>query len=145
MSSGRGPFGLPKVHEEERRRALEDPGVSWKDWLSSSFAKTYLGLAFFIADGLLIASWFGPPANYPAMIGTTALALYLEYLAWQYPMVPAPGVGRGPRYSPGHRPRRTQAKVVEVPRSADPSVRARPVEPLGQAAPGRSSPDAGGP
>lgn len=101
MSSGRGPFGLPKVHEEERRRALEDPGVSWKDWLSSSFAKTYLGLAFFIADGLLIASWFGPPANYPAMIGTTALALYLEYLAWQYlwylprAWAEAPGTPRG--------------------------------------------------
>jgi hypothetical protein len=84
MSADRGLFGFRKLTKEERERALADPGPSWREWLASSFAKTYLGLAFFIADGIVIASWFQPRLNVVGLVGSTLGAVYLEYLAWQY-------------------------------------------------------------
>ncbi|MCI4357924.1 MAG: hypothetical protein L3J95_01895 [Thermoplasmata archaeon] len=84
MSAGRGWFGLPKIDPEEKERALHDPGPPWRVWLASSFAKTYLGLGFLISDGIIFASWLGPPPNWPGLVGSLALALYLEHLLWQY-------------------------------------------------------------
>jgi hypothetical protein len=84
MSAGRGWFGLPKIDPEEKERALHDPGPPWRVWLSTSFAKTYLGLGYLIADGIVLSSWLGPPPNWAGMSGSIALALYLEYLLWQY-------------------------------------------------------------
>jgi hypothetical protein len=131
MSSGRGLFGLPKLDEEERQRAVEDPGPSWGEWVSSSFAKTYLGLGFFIADAILVASWFGPPADYPAMFGTTALALYLEYLAWQY-------LWYQPKASAGERPVRQRPDASDAGQRGA-SALARAVHPFAR---GRWSPAA---
>jgi hypothetical protein len=84
MSADRGWFGLPKIDPEEKEQALQDPGTPWSAWLSSSFAKTYLGLGFVIADGILLASWLGPPPEWGAAVGSLALAVYGEYVLWQY-------------------------------------------------------------
>ena len=84
MSSGRGLFGFPKVSPEEKQRALQDPGPSWREWLSGSFAKTYLGLGFFIADAIIVAYWLGPPIVLTGLVVSIVIAIYLEYLCWQF-------------------------------------------------------------
>ncbi|HEV2519666.1 MAG TPA: hypothetical protein VGX00_03480 [Thermoplasmata archaeon] len=84
MAARRGWFGFPKIDPEEKQRALSDPGPGWKEWAMSSFAKTYLALGFLIADGILVASWIAPGPNLIGLLGSAALALYLEYLLWQY-------------------------------------------------------------
>ncbi len=76
-------FGRPKPTEEEKRRALAEPGPTWRHWFYSSFAKMYLGLGLFIVDGIVAAAFLTPPANVPALLGVLALLLYLEVLLWQ--------------------------------------------------------------
>ena len=78
-----GPFGFPKLEDEERRRAIEDPGPSWKEWFFSSFAKVYLGLAWFVLDAILAATWL-EAGLWVGAAGSVPAAAFLEYLAYQY-------------------------------------------------------------
>jgi hypothetical protein len=68
--------------EAERRAAQADPGVPWREWFYFSFLKVWIALAFLIADGLVIG-FFVEARSIPGLIGGTAIALYLEFLAFQ--------------------------------------------------------------
>lgn len=76
-------LGLPKLEGEERRRAIEHPGPSWREWFYTSFLKAWLGLLFFIVDAWILTAFLSPFA--PALlVPSVAAALYLELLLWRY-------------------------------------------------------------
>ncbi len=70
-------------YQEEKRRALADPGPSWKEWMLHDFAKWWMGLLFVILDSWLAAFWF-EPINVLGLVASLALAVYAEYLVYQY-------------------------------------------------------------
>jgi hypothetical protein len=75
--------GLPKLEGESRKRAIEDPGPSWREWFYSSFMKTWLVLGFLILDSWAALTW-AQPLNVPAMAGSVAAAAYGEFLLWRF-------------------------------------------------------------
>jgi hypothetical protein len=87
-SPSRGLFGRPKPTEEERQKALEDPGEPWGQWFYFTFLKVWIPLGFLILDG-----WIAGAAlevrNYPALVIGLVAAVYLEFLAfralWAHP------------------------------------------------------------
>ncbi|HKV90489.1 MAG TPA: hypothetical protein VJQ43_04735 [Thermoplasmata archaeon] len=85
MSTSRsgGLLGQLRPTEEERRRALEDPGVSWREWFYFTFLKTWLGLGFLVADALLASAW-AESRNYLGLAVSLAAVVYLEFLAFRY-------------------------------------------------------------
>ncbi len=74
---------LPKLEGEERKQALDDPGPSWSQWFFFSFAKVWTILAFLILD-VFVVTGFGSPFDPWGLFPTLALALYGEYLLYQY-------------------------------------------------------------
>lgn len=74
---------FPKLRGEARRKALADPGPSWTEWFYRSFARTWIVLGFFIGD-LFVAALFSVPLDIPALIVGLALAVYAEWLLYQY-------------------------------------------------------------
>ena len=82
MSSRPGRV-LPRLDEEERARALADPGPTWRQWFLYSFVKAWGLLAFFIGDVFILAA-FGAPFLPWALFPSLAVALYGEYLLYQY-------------------------------------------------------------
>lgn len=73
----------PPLTPEERQKALEDPGPSWREFFFYEFLKWWIGLGFLVADVLLISS-FLQPLDLPVLVPALVLALYLEILAWAY-------------------------------------------------------------
>jgi hypothetical protein len=69
--------------QEAKRRALEDPGASWKEWLYFVAFKWWLAIVFLILDSWVVTiflqtrDWFG-------LGGATVAAIYLEYLLYGY-------------------------------------------------------------
>jgi hypothetical protein len=76
-------FTPPGLDEEARKRALADPGPSWRDWFYYEFAKVWTALGFFIVDALIIAS-FLQPLQLQFMLPILAAALYGEFYAFRY-------------------------------------------------------------
>ena len=81
-SSGRTRLLGPPPTAAERAKALADPGLSWREWFYFSFAKTWIGLGFLIADSILIAGW-SEARNWAALVLTLVPALYAEFLAFR--------------------------------------------------------------
>jgi len=67
----------------EKKAALEDPGPPWREWALHTAAKWYLGLGFLTVNGW-IAGYFLFYDLYWPIAPLIALALYGEYLCWQY-------------------------------------------------------------
>jgi len=69
--------------EEEKRRALQDPGSSWGEWFFHDGAKWYVGLGFLIIDTWLIAGGFESGL---VLVGVALLvpATYLELLLYRF-------------------------------------------------------------
>jgi hypothetical protein len=68
---------------EEKRRALEDPGPSWREWWYDSASKWWIGLGFLIVDSWVIVACFQASLPLVALPATVA-AIYLEFLLWQF-------------------------------------------------------------
>jgi hypothetical protein len=69
---------------EEKRRALEDPGPSWKEWLLQSAAKWWIGLGVLVLDAMLVVEFLDLGGHWlvylvPALAG----AVYAEFLLWR--------------------------------------------------------------
>lgn len=79
---GRVPL-FPKLGGEARREALAHPGLSWSEWFYRSFVRTWAVLGFLIGD-VFIGAYFGAPLNVPGLVVGLALALYGEWLLYQY-------------------------------------------------------------
>src|SRR5579863_6826103 len=75
-------FGIADVDPATRRTAVQEAGPTWEQWAKGPFSKTYLALGFFIGDILLLVTGL-QPVN-PLVLVAVLLALYLEFLVWQY-------------------------------------------------------------
>lgn len=75
-------FGIAEVDPETRHAALQEPGPSWTEWAKGPLSKTYLALGFFVADILILVTGLQPLDPIPLL--AVVLAIYLEYLLWQY-------------------------------------------------------------
>lgn len=77
--------------DETFRRALEEPGLGWKDWFYQRFLKVWIPLAFFIVDVWIVISWLplqgtvlSAPVLVLVMIASLVAAIYLELMAFQF-------------------------------------------------------------
>jgi len=68
---------------EEKRRALQDPGPSWKEWWQYSGSKWWIGLGLFIGDIWLVLTWLEVGSVVGAVLSIVA-ALYLEFLLYRF-------------------------------------------------------------
>jgi len=69
--------------EEQKQRALADPGPSWKDWLYFSHLKWWMGLLFLVVDAWIVVT-FLVVQSWLLLAASTAVAVYLEILIWGY-------------------------------------------------------------
>jgi hypothetical protein len=74
---------IGKLTAAEREAALRTPGQSWSDWLYGVALKWWIGLAILIIDSWIVAGW-AEVGGWPELAGSIALAVYLEYLLFQY-------------------------------------------------------------
>jgi hypothetical protein len=68
---------------EEKRRALEDPGPSWREWALQSAAKWWIGLGLVIVDAWLIVECIDL-GNGLLILPVLVLALYSEFLLYRF-------------------------------------------------------------
>ena len=93
---------FPRLEGEEREKAISEAGPTWREWFYFSFARVWAILAFFIGDIFLLAT-FGDPFLPGALFPSLAVAVYGEYVLYQYLWHrPAPDDRRGTR-GPFHR------------------------------------------
>jgi len=69
--------------EEEKRRALADPGPSWTEWFLYSGAKWWMGLLFLIIDVWVIVTWI-ELGSLVLLLASLVLVSYAEFLLWRY-------------------------------------------------------------
>jgi len=74
---------LGKLTPAERQAAILAPGESWTEWLYGTAFKWWLALALLIIDSWIIAGW-AEVGGWYQLAGSIALAVYLEYLLYQY-------------------------------------------------------------
>jgi hypothetical protein len=83
---------------EEKRRALADPGPSWREWWFYSASKWYLAVALFVLD-----AWLFGAALEASLFAVGLLAMvptfYAEFVLWQYLYSRTP-VGAPTRFRP---------------------------------------------
>jgi hypothetical protein len=68
---------------EEKRRALADPGPSWREWFFFDGAKWFVGLGFLIAL-VLVATYWLEATNYLALGLSVAAVFYGEFLLYRF-------------------------------------------------------------
>lgn len=68
---------------EEKRRALEDPGPTWREWFFHSAAKVWIGLGFLVVDAWLLVACLDVGV-WQAAVPVLAAALYIEFLVYRY-------------------------------------------------------------
>jgi hypothetical protein len=73
----------PETEEEARRKALENPGPSWSEWLYSTALKWWLGIGFLIVDSWIVTTFLEVGAWVFLVLATVA-AVYCEYLVYRY-------------------------------------------------------------
>lgn len=78
-----GYLGFPEPTAQQRKEALEAAGPTWREYFFRSFLKVWIGLALFIVDIWIIVTWI-QPLNLALMLATLAVAIYLEFLLYQY-------------------------------------------------------------
>ncbi len=98
MTSPEAPQGS-HLRGEERRRALAQPGLGWKDWALYSGLKPWIGLGLLIVDVWALVTVVGlasqPSYGLWAGLGLeplavvcisllTALTIYLNLVLWSY-------------------------------------------------------------
>ena len=105
--SGLDPFQRQILREqldrvaEEKRRALEDPGPTWREWFLQTAAKWWLLLAFFVVDAWLLVVCL-TLHGWTVVYGLTPLfvALYLEFLTYRFLWYSPLEVRRNRRFQP---------------------------------------------
>jgi hypothetical protein len=82
-SSASGRFGFPKIDPEARKKAIEEPGPTWREYFYYSFLKVWIALGLFIVDIWIAAYWLRP-INPLGLALSLAAAIYLEFLLYEY-------------------------------------------------------------
>ena len=79
--------GLERV-KQERRRALQDPGPSWREWFFYDHAKWWVGLAFLIVDAWIVTAFVQNGSltadGFVETLALLAVAIYLEVLLYRF-------------------------------------------------------------
>ncbi len=98
MASSGGPRGV-HLRGEERKRALAEPGLGWKEWALYSGLKPWIGLGLLIIDVWALVTVIGlasePTYGLWAPLGLdplavvlfsliSALTIYLNIVLWSY-------------------------------------------------------------
>ncbi len=68
---------------EDKRRALQEPGASWSDWLYFQAFKWWLVIAFLVLDSWVAALWVVAGSSLGLVLSLVA-AVYFEFLLFQY-------------------------------------------------------------
>ena len=68
---------------EEKRRALAEPGASWRDWLFFQAFKWWLVIAILVVDSWIAAAWV-EVGSYVGLVLSLVVAIYFEFLLFQY-------------------------------------------------------------
>ncbi|HTT73784.1 MAG TPA: hypothetical protein VMG99_06530 [Thermoplasmata archaeon] len=84
-----------RLRGAEREAAIRAPGPSWHDWLYGQAFKWWLGIGLLILDSWLVAGWL-EVGNWIAATISIVLAVYVEYLLYQYLWHPYEHGRRGP-------------------------------------------------
>jgi len=74
---------LPKLAGDARKRALADPGPTWRQYFFFSFAKVWTVLGFFVLDSFILLTW-AIPFNPVGMVLSLIAAFYAEFLLFEY-------------------------------------------------------------
>lgn len=82
-SAAPAPPRIGQLTPEEREAALRNPGQSWRDWFYGVALKWWIGLGIVIVDSWIVAGWV-EVAGWLELAGSLAIAIYLEYLLFQY-------------------------------------------------------------
>ena len=69
--------------QEEKRRALADPGPSWSEWFYYDAARWFVGLGFLIVDAWIFVACLDAGLAI-AIIPSLIAAIYLEFLGYEY-------------------------------------------------------------
>lgn len=89
-------LGIKPPSEEERKKALEEKGPSWREWAFQTGLKPYVGLGLLVGDGLVLASLEEAPVLWVKWMTFVAVPflIYLDLLAylflWAAPPDPLP-------------------------------------------------------
>ena len=79
--------GLEQV-AEEKRRALRDPGPSWREWFFYDHARWWVGLGFLIVDAWIITAFVQNSSitadGVVEAFASLAVATYLQILLYRY-------------------------------------------------------------
>ena len=94
-----------EIVAEEKKKALEEPGPSWRDWLYYEAFKWWLAIALLVVDSWVVAQWLELSATVGvnlAVVGAVLSilgAIYVEFLLYRYlwyrPHPDAPRLRRG--------------------------------------------------
>jgi hypothetical protein len=69
--------------EEEKQRALHEPGPTWREWWFHSASKWYILLGFLVVDLWVVAYWVEVGNGVAGLLSVLAL-LYGEFLLYQF-------------------------------------------------------------
>jgi threonine/homoserine/homoserine lactone efflux protein len=105
MSAAARAFGLRPPTEEEKKAAIEEPGVPWRDWFFFSFLKPWVAIGYLTVDAFIV----GAAAEAHSLVGIAlglAAATYLEFLGYRVLWTrPSPTEDRSTPFHPSwHRP-----------------------------------------
>lgn len=67
----------------EKKKALKDPGPTWREWFFYDMLKWWIGVGFLVLDSWVIAFWLEPP-NAIGLALSLVAAIYLEFLLARY-------------------------------------------------------------
>jgi hypothetical protein len=82
MSAAARSLGQPPATEDERKAAIADPGVPWRDWFYFSFLKPWVAVGFLTVDALIAGAAAEAHSALGGGLGLVA-AVYLEFLAYR--------------------------------------------------------------
>lgn len=68
---------------EQKRQALAEPGLTWKEWFFYDAAKWWVGLLFLIVDIWIFAFWYGIGSTV-GLAASLVAGLYLEFLLFRF-------------------------------------------------------------
>jgi hypothetical protein len=79
-----GLVPLPRrPNPDERKKALEDPGVPWGIWFYRTFLKVWIPLGFLIVDVWVVGYFLEAGEPYLAL-ASLPVCLYLNYVGFAY-------------------------------------------------------------
>jgi len=74
---------ISQMEAEEKRRAVEEPGPSWREWFYFTALRWWFGILFLIVDSW-IAAGFIELGSLVGLVAGLLAAVYLEYLVYVY-------------------------------------------------------------